>query len=41
MFPGLDLPYKANPAQPFTTAGDDLSVADLSRLIYLSEVRVA
>ena len=33
MFPGLDLPYRANPAQPLTKVGeelDDLSVDHLS-----------
>ena len=36
MFPGLDLPYEADPAQPLTSAGEeldnldhDLSVQDL------------
>ena len=24
MLPGLDLPYKADPAQPLTTAGEEL-----------------
>ena len=31
MFPGLDLPYKVNPAKPLTAAGDELDHLSVDR----------
>ena len=31
MFPGLDLPYKANPVHPLTAAGEELGNLSVDR----------